>query len=51
MLSPEEMAKRHRLLQLDRCPECGSKDHVTDRNSGEIICGTCGLVIRDLMFD
>ncbi len=51
MLSPEEMAKRHRLLQLDRCPECGSKDHVTDRNSGEIICGRCGLVIRDLMFD
>jgi len=33
----------------DRCPECGSGNLIQDEDSGEIICGNCGLVIRDTM--
>jgi len=30
---------------IDRCPECGSQNLIQDEESGEIICGNCGLVI------
>jgi len=29
------------------CPECGSKKLINDRESGEIVCGGCGLVITE----
>jgi len=29
------------------CPECGSMNLVNDNESGEVICGGCGLVIAD----
>lgn len=51
MLSTLEMAKRQRLLQLGRCPECGSEERVTDGDSGEVICSNCGLVLRELMLN
>ena len=30
-----------------RCPECGSENLIQDKESGEIICGNCGLVIDE----
>jgi transcription initiation factor TFIIB len=37
------------LPQFDSlvCPECGSSNIIHDRESGEIICGACGLVITE----
>jgi len=32
---------------IDRCPECGSQNLIQDEESGEIICGNCGLVISE----
>jgi len=34
-----------------KCPECGSIDIITDDDSGELICGACGLVVNDTMID
>ncbi len=33
----------------DRCPECGSGNLIHDEDSGEIICGNCGLVVKESM--
>ncbi len=41
---------RHRR-DVDRCPECGSLDIVEDFDSGEIICGSCGLVLHENVMD
>ena len=30
-----------------KCPECGSKDVITDTQRGEAICSNCGLVLHD----
>jgi len=51
MLSTSKMAKGQRLSQLEECPECGSKELVTDSDSGEVVCSKCGLVISDLILD
>ncbi|MCZ2808592.1 MAG: transcription initiation factor IIB [Candidatus Bathyarchaeota archaeon] len=51
MLNTLEMAERQRLLQLGRCPECGSEERVTDGDSGEVVCRNCGLVLRELMLN
>ena len=32
---------------IDSCPECGSENLIHDEESGEIICGNCGLVISE----
>ena len=29
------------------CPECSSEDVALDKARGEIICHSCGLVIKD----
>jgi len=29
------------------CSECGSENIIYDGESGEIICGSCGLVLRE----
>ncbi|MEM2875433.1 MAG: TFIIB-type zinc ribbon-containing protein [Candidatus Bathyarchaeia archaeon] len=34
-----------------RCPECGSGNIVRDEEVGELVCGSCGLVITDEIFD
>jgi transcription initiation factor TFIIB len=31
----------------DKCPECKSSYNISDPDSGEVICGTCGLVIEE----
>lgn len=46
-----ETEKGQRTVQLGVCPECGNRDLVTDKDSGEVVCIKCGLVIRDLIFD
>jgi transcription initiation factor TFIIB len=36
---------------LDKCPECGSDNLIHDYDTGETICGNCGLVLREQMMD
>ncbi len=36
---------------LDRCPECGSTNLIHDYDTGETICGDCGLVLHEQMMD
>jgi len=38
---------RRRPGSGDVCPECGSTNIIQDEDSGEIICGNCGLVVRE----
>ncbi len=33
------------------CPECGSKEILTDSSKGEKICAKCGLILNDSMID
>ncbi len=40
---------RQRLT--DKCPECGSLNLVHDYDSGETVCGDCGLVLREQTMD
>lgn len=51
MLNAAEKAKMQRSIRVGRCLKCGSKELVTDRDSGEVVCSKCGLVIGDLMLD
>ena len=46
----QEVDKTHRPL-TDRCPECASDNLVHDYNSGETICGDCGLVVYEHMLN
>ena len=34
-----------------KCPSCGKQRMVTDDNTGEIFCSTCGFVINDKLTD
>lgn len=44
------MGKKGNILPSeDVCPECGSTNIVNDPDSGELICGDCGLVMKDTM--
>jgi transcription initiation factor TFIIB len=46
----QEVPKTHRHL-VDMCPECTSKNCVHDYDTGETVCGACGLVLYDQMLD
>ena len=46
----KEVPKIHQRLAED-CPECTSKNLVHDYDSGETICGDCGLVLYEQMLD
>jgi transcription initiation factor TFIIB len=48
-LSKKEGAVRQRLI--DKCPECGSSNLVHDYDTGETVCGDCGLVLYEQMMD
>jgi transcription initiation factor TFIIB len=50
MLNAVEMAKQQWVFHLGRCFECGSRELVTDKDSGEVACSNCGLVIKEVMF-
>jgi transcription initiation factor TFIIB len=44
-------ARPQRQIMLNKCPECESTNLVHDYDSGETICGNCGLVVQDVMMD
>ena len=46
----KEVPKIHQRL-AENCPECTSKNLVHDYDSGETICGDCGLVLYEQMLD
>jgi transcription initiation factor TFIIB len=46
----KETPKMNQRL-VDKCPECASKNLVHDSDTGETICGTCGLVLYEQMLD
>jgi transcription initiation factor TFIIB len=48
-LSKKEARTRQRLV--DKCPECGSDNLVHDYDTGETVCGDCGLVLYEQMMD
>ena len=37
--------------RITKCPECGSKKLYWDRNRGEVICRSCGMVIEERLID
>ena len=47
------LSKRRVVPQrfADKCPECGSANLVHDYDTGETVCGDCGLVLHDQMMD
>ncbi len=50
MSTSNEVPKINQRL-VDKCPECASKNLVHDYDSGETICGDCGLVLYEQMMD
>jgi len=46
----KEVPKTHQRL-VDKCPECASNNLVHDYDTGETICGDCGLVLYEQMLD
>src|SRR4030043_2392876 len=46
----KEVPKKHQR-SAENCPECISKNLVHDYDSGETICGDCGLVLYEQMMD
>ena len=48
-MSKKEAGVRQRLV--DKCPECGSSNLVHDYDTGETVCGDCGLVLYEQMMD
>jgi len=47
----ERRGVRQKQASKDSCPECGSTKLVHDYDTGETICGDCGLVVREQMMD
>ena len=50
-MSITKEAPKTRQRLVDTCPECGSKNLVHDYDTGETICGDCGLVLYEQMLD
>lgn len=50
MLKTDEIYHQSHI-QKGRCPECNESKFVTDRDSGELVCFQCGLVLKDVMLD
>ena len=48
-MSTKEGRTTQRLI--DKCPECGSGNLVHDYDTGETVCGDCGLVLYEQMMD
>ncbi len=45
------MSKARERLVEEECPECGGANIIRDEDSGEVVCGSCGLVVSDSMID
>lgn len=41
------LQKKNEWQDIDKCPECGSDNLIQDEESGEVICGNCGLVVSE----
>jgi len=39
------------MAEPKKCPECGSSKLIHDETRGEVICGSCGLLIEEKMVD
>jgi transcription initiation factor TFIIB len=46
----QEVPKTRQRL-AEKCPECASKNLIHDYDTGETICGACGLVLYQQMLD
>jgi transcription initiation factor TFIIB len=46
----EQEVKAHQRL-AEKCPECGSLNLIHDYDTGETVCGECGLVLHEHMMD
>jgi len=51
MIQMEERKKLSPQLSIDRCPECGSVNLISDYDTGEVACGDCGFVLPDPVID
>jgi transcription initiation factor TFIIB len=56
MIETEKMEKRKKVTRSqqtlrDKCPECGSANLIHDYDTGETVCGDCGLVLYGQMMD
>ena len=49
-MSKKEVTKTQTRLS-DKCPECSSDNLVHDYDTGETVCGDCGLVLYEQMMD
>jgi transcription initiation factor TFIIB len=43
--------KPAQIVMVDKCPECGSTNLISDPDTGEIVCSNCGLVIQETAID
>jgi transcription initiation factor TFIIB len=43
--------KEEKEINTPKCPRCGSPNLVTDRETGEVICSECGLMITEKIID
>ena len=56
MIETEKMEKRKKVARSqqtlrDKCPECASVNLIHDYDTGEAVCGDCGLVLYEQMMD
>lgn len=51
MEEEENLEVKTQVVMLDKCPECGSTNLISDPDTGETICGNCGLVIQESALD
>jgi transcription initiation factor TFIIB len=50
-MSMQKEAPKSRQQLVENCPECASNNLIHDYDSGETICGACGLVLYNQMLD
>ena len=50
-MSITKEAPKTRQHLTEKCPECASKNLIHDYDTGETICGACGLVLYNQMLD
>jgi transcription initiation factor TFIIB len=56
MIETEKMEKREKVARSqqtlpDKCPECAGANLIHDYDTGETVCGDCGLVLYGQMMD
>ena len=39
------------MVDAKKCPECNSSKLIYDETRGELICGSCGLLVEEKMVD